>query len=369
MLWHWGWAWDDFDAIFVMDGISSGAPAISVTGDTNFGTIPVGTPASEVITIWNKDALGNPGKGTLEITLPITIVGAEASAFTVTVQPTETSPGIVTLAPGASTTFTIQADADVVDTFSADISIVSNVAGSPTLVPISVIVAQTYANYVLNVVQPALWMRHQEVSGTTIADSSGNGRNGTLTLGAGALGQDGQSGINEAILADGSTTRIQIPSNAALKTAEFTLAFLCKPTSSGEGAIGAWFSYSDAGDTALRFSFSNNVLVFSVGATGAGLAQTNSTTVVTLNQWQWIFATLSADKLPRIYKGRLGVLTQFSYTTQTAWSGTQNGAAILNLLNNAAQSRSFAGLMDESIYIAGTPSLTVMQNLIDLRGV
>lgn len=112
-----------------------GAPAVSVTPSSwDFGSTPVGTPKTKIFTI------SNSGDGALEITLPITIVGAEASAFTVTVQPAETSPGIVTLAPNASTTFIVQADADVVDSFAANISISSNVVGSPTLIAIEVVV-------------------------------------------------------------------------------------------------------------------------------------------------------------------------------------------------------------------------------------
>lgn len=110
--------------------IFGGAPAISVSPSSwDFGSTPVGTPVSKVFTIENT------GTAALEITLPITIVGAEASAFTVTAQPAVTS-----LAPGASTTFTVEADADSVDTFNADISIVNNSAENPYTVAIEVLV-------------------------------------------------------------------------------------------------------------------------------------------------------------------------------------------------------------------------------------
>lgn len=230
---------------------------------------------------------------------------------------------------------------------------------------------QTYENYVLNTLQPELWMRHRETSGSTITDSSGHGRNGTLTLGAGALAQDGFDAPNEAILADGSTTKIAIASNAALKNPAFWFAFLCKPSSAGENSTGALMNYSDAGDTALRFNLAANVFTMTIGAaTTTGQTTTTTGTTVTLNEWQWIFGALSnIDKKCRIWKGRLGVLTEFAYSTQTAYVGAMNGAAILNLLNSGANNRTWAGLVDESIYVIGEPDTAKMQQLINLKGV
>lgn len=231
------------------------------------------------------------------------------------------------------------------------------------------IIGPTYEDYVISL-SPELWYRHRETSGTDIFDSSGNTHTGTLTLGAGALAQDGANAAGEAILSDASTTKIEIPSSAALKNAAYTFAFLCKPTGAGESAIGQWFGYSDAGDTSLRYDFTSQVLVHNIGATSNGQAKTTTAVKVTLNEWQWIFATLSnVDKKPRLYKGINGTLTEFLYTTSTAWSGTQNGAAILTFLNNAGGSRTWEGLFDEVIYIAGEPDSNTMQRLINLSGV
>lgn len=115
---------------------AGGAPAISVSPSSwDFGATPVGTPVSKIFTIQNT------GTGTLEITLPITIVdelGDPVDGFTVTVDP-DTS-----IAPGDDTTFTVQADADEVETLTANIKIVSNAASSPTLVAIEVNVEIDY---------------------------------------------------------------------------------------------------------------------------------------------------------------------------------------------------------------------------------
>lgn len=100
-----------------------GSPAISVTGDVNFGDTPIGTPVSEVFTIENT------GTANLELSLPVTIIGA---GFTVTAQ-----PAITSLEPGQSTTFTIRADAEDIRAYSADISIVNNSTVTPYTLAIS----------------------------------------------------------------------------------------------------------------------------------------------------------------------------------------------------------------------------------------
>jgi lysophospholipase L1-like esterase len=106
-----------------------GAPFITVTPDTwNFGTTPVGTPVTKVFTIKNADEDDNPGSAALEITLPIT---SDNAAFTITAQPGSTS-----LAPGASTTYTVQATAASAGTPNGNISIVNNSAENPKLVAI-----------------------------------------------------------------------------------------------------------------------------------------------------------------------------------------------------------------------------------------
>lgn len=153
---------------------SGGAPAISVSPSSwDFGSTPVGTAPTKEFTVTNL------GTATLLITLPITMVddeGDPVDGFTVTVDPA------TTIAPGASTTFTVQADADSVDTFNAEISIESNAAGSPTLIPVTVEV-QSFVQVIQDLLgADALFIlpMYQE-TGTTLTDESGNGFNGTTT--------------------------------------------------------------------------------------------------------------------------------------------------------------------------------------------
>src|SRR5688572_5258511 len=107
-------------------------PAISVTpGSWNAGSTPVGTPVSQIFTIENT------GSGTLNITLPITM----PDGFTVTVDPDES------VAPGDFTTFTVQATAASEAVFSGNISITSNAASSPSLIPVEVnVINAIFAN-------------------------------------------------------------------------------------------------------------------------------------------------------------------------------------------------------------------------------
>lgn len=116
-------------------GGGGGAPVISVTGDTNFGSTPVGTPVSEIFTIENT------GNVDLELALPVTV----GAGFTVTSQPASTS-----LAPAATTTFTVQASASSVATFNTNISITNNSSENPKLVAIMAVVtlpSGVVANY------------------------------------------------------------------------------------------------------------------------------------------------------------------------------------------------------------------------------
>lgn len=100
----------------------SGTPAISISPSSwDFGITPVGTPVSKQFTIQNTG------------TLPLTIGDRSyPGGFTETV-----APGSLSLAPNASTTFTVQATASVVGVFGGNISIVNNSSVNPKLVAIT----------------------------------------------------------------------------------------------------------------------------------------------------------------------------------------------------------------------------------------
>lgn len=112
---------------------AGGAPAISVSPSSwDFGSTPVGTPVSKEFTIENT------GTATLEITLPIT---SDNAGYTVTVDPA------TSVAPGGSTTFTVQFDAAFnASGYAGNISIQSNAASSPTVIPVTARIWAFYAS-------------------------------------------------------------------------------------------------------------------------------------------------------------------------------------------------------------------------------
>jgi hypothetical protein len=124
------------------DGISysfavtcnSDLPVIAVTPSTwNYDSTPVGTPVSKIFTILNS------GLVTMTITLPIT---SDHIGYTITVPPPVTS-----LAPGASTTFTVEFDAAFnASGYAGNISIVSNATSSPTVIVLSARIWAFYAS-------------------------------------------------------------------------------------------------------------------------------------------------------------------------------------------------------------------------------
>lgn len=171
-----------------------GAPAISVTGDTNFGSTPVGTPVSEVFTIENT------GTRTLVITLPITT----PAGFTVTVDPA------ASIAPGASTTFTVRADAGSVAVFSGNISITSNAAGSPTLVPITATIEAIYllkSSFASATPAPVGSPLALEVGSLTVVDTG----NKVSISGGKLLGSGSTVNLSDWRLEDAAGLRVTVP--------------------------------------------------------------------------------------------------------------------------------------------------------------
>lgn len=90
--------------------IAIGDTIPSLIDGTDFGVVPTGTPFNQTFTITNT------GNTDLNITGPILITGLDAALFTVISAPT--SP----IAPGASTTFTIQFQSAVPGIFTADVT-------------------------------------------------------------------------------------------------------------------------------------------------------------------------------------------------------------------------------------------------------
>lgn len=109
------------------------APAITVTGTTTMGVRPQWTAHPEILTIHN------PGTDDLELTLPITVDNVN---FIISVQPADT-----VIAPGGSTTFTVEATAEERGSFSGTISIINNSAITPYEVDVSVDITMVFEDH------------------------------------------------------------------------------------------------------------------------------------------------------------------------------------------------------------------------------
>lgn len=198
---------------------------------------------------------------------------------------------------------------------------------------------------------PLLDLKHNETSGTTVRNTGtlAATADGVWTAGAGALGQTGnQSKANEAYDYDGAASLTTVPAVASLyASTALTLLILCKPDTAGEGNAG---TPSSSGRHQWRIPSTVNLpsRLFITSDATAGNSVTADTFVAT-GVWQMFIATFdnAGDRKIRIYKGVGGVLTEATYGTQTAMTGTLNVASSTQVVGNvAAATQTFDGLID-----------------------
>lgn len=112
----------------------------------------------------------------------------------------------------------------------------------------------SYANYMASL-NPLIWLRLRETSGTAPVNSGSLSVTNVWTPGAGALGQTGKLGANEAYSFDALVSRIRITNNAtlaAMTTQKW--AFLAQIATLGEGSLGHLFGWaSGAGGANLNY--------------------------------------------------------------------------------------------------------------------
>ncbi len=183
----------------------------------------------------------------------------------------------------------------------------------------------------------------QDISGTTAYDRSGSGNNGTLTNGPtkvpGKLGQ--------ALSFDNVDDKVNAGTPSSLNiTNTITVSAWIYPKSYGGGSkgrimdkwggsLGYWFAVDN--------STATNGLLFgaNVGNTGDGCYTSN---VITLNQWQYVVATVDSNKLCSLYVngalvGTPSTITNFPLSN----AGTSMGIGG----KVADNTRSFDGKIDE----------------------
>lgn len=199
---------------------------------------------------------------------------------------------------------------------------------------------------------PLLWYKFNEPSGTTVINygSLGSGQNGTYSNAT--LAQTGQLGAGQAALWNGITTYVQVPATAALETPTArTWCFLHNPTSGGEGNNGRLYNWANAGNA--LFQTNVNKVLYALIATSATTATSlTPSNFITLSAWQWSFITYddAGDRKIRFYKGVSGAVTEATYSTQTAATGTLAATGgDLFIGNRQLADQTYDGLIDEVI--------------------
>lgn len=234
--------------------------------------------------------------------------------------------------------------------------------------------AQVYTNFVTNILAPVLWYRLRETSGTTAANSgsAGAAANGVWTAGAGAVGQTGKLGANEAYDNDGLVSKIVIPNIAAIQAIEtYTVIGLCKADAAGENNAGTILHLGVGAAAAFRRTGVSNVWNMGFDTDTTDAVSSTETNFAPDGVWLAMFGTYdnAGDRKCRIYKGFAAALVESNYAGgQVAATGTRvtpNGATIGNYIDL----RTWDGLIDEVIVCNRVLTAAVMLTYSQLAGV
>lgn len=239
----------------------------------------------------------------------------------------------------------------------------------PINLPGTLTPAQKYEAYITSLA-PLLWLRLRETSGTTPVNSGSlAGLTITWTAGAGALGQTGQLGANEAYDFDALASIITIAATASLDLATFTEVALVRPDAAGESSVGRISNYGSG----TQFTQFNGALTALRAQVGAGTAaNTVATTGLTAATWALLFQTYddAGDRKVRLYKGIAGAVAEYAYSTQDAATGTRSSvaASALNVGNRTLTDCTWDGLYDEFMMFNRILSAAEMLQITLLSG-
>src|SRR5689334_6347656 len=135
------------------------------------------------------------------------------------------------------------------------------------------------------------WLRLDESVGTTVTDSSGNGRNGTFVSGA-APGYVGK--VSRAVNLDGVDDHVRMSSSGyADFTAGMTIALWARPVNNT-----LWHRFIEFGNAAAsdNILFARNgtsdAITFENYIGGGSGGKVTATGAILLNQWQHFAATM-----------------------------------------------------------------------------
>ncbi len=190
----------------------------------------------------------------------------------------------------------------------------------------------------------AVHLKFDESSGTTAADSTVNGLDGSLDNGLDAA-TDSVAGVSgRALDFDGSDDRVSIPANALHNDSNtFTYAGWFYPTSTTQNR-----RFFENGVTVLN-QWSNGQITIAVGRWSGGYAQWETPTgTITPDAWQHVAVTYdysSTANDPAIYVN--GSAVSLNETTAPSGSVTNTANYTIYVGNRADSARPWAGRIDD----------------------
>ena len=211
------------------------------------------------------------------------------------------------------------------------------------------------ANYYPGAIEasgPLAYYRLDEASGSTAADSSGNGLNASYVGGVqfsqrGALLDDPDT----SVILNGSAGYVQMPTLNNAFTGGFSAEVWADPAS-----VGSYQPFFDLGNGAYadnivlyRVGTTNNLAFLVYQGTSQGLVVT-APNAITLNQWQFFAVTEDAHGNVTLYKNGAAIATG---TTDVPRSGITRADNYLGKSNFSAYGyASYAGGLDEAAFFA-----------------
>lgn len=162
---------------------------------------------------------------------------------------------------------------------------------------------------------------------------------------------------------NGTTSRIE-GTIAAYPAGDYTLGAWVLPDTTGEANNGGVLFLHAATSTRMtwRCATSQDFLVAQTHVTTTALSQTSGTPLV-LGEWQVLFATYRASDLTlRLFRGDLdSAPAELSYTSQTAGVGAVTTGTGLVVGNNAIQTITWDGRIEDPFIVPWEMTLAEME--------